>query len=188
MPQVPGDRLGSSEVFRTRLFYCFLAASTDPRRQVERTNLLTRTSEQMRDVMKSLRILESRGPALVRNRPVVTFATEYALGLTGYSTGLIPLRLVNAMLAGESLQLDVPAFLEAQVAGVVDYLFQRRGDQDFAAIGFGSDSRGKDDRLTVEVASLLNRLAGVHPDADPNRVLAMFFAPRFEGALDRNCA
>ena len=147
MPQVPGDRVGSREVFCTCLFYCFLAASTYASHQVERTNLFTGMPEQIRDVMQSLRILESRGLAFIGDGPIVAFAAEYAFGLTGYSIVWSHTTAPCGCDAGRRVPATRrTALLEAQVAGVVDHLFQCRGDQDFAPL---ASAAIREARMTV---------------------------------------
>ena len=68
--------------------------------------------------------------------------------------------------AAQSLELDVSAGVEPEVAGILGELLQRRGNQNFATAGLSGDPRGNDHGFPVEIAGLLNRFTRVYSDCN----------------------
>src|SRR5439155_4753912 len=83
-----------------------------------------------------------------------------------------------------ALQPKLARVAERHVAGALRQLLERRRDEDLAAARLRRDPRGQDDVAAAEVVTLADRLAGVQPLPNPDRLGGAGVDPRGERALD----
>src|SRR5205085_6583356 len=85
----------------------------------------------------------------------------------------VPLDGVDPVAAGQTLQRDLAGLAERDVARALGELLQERRDEHLAAVRLRGDPRREDHVAAEEVVALADRLAGVHADPDPDRVVLL---------------
>src|SRR5262245_47399884 len=99
---------------------------------------------------------------------------------------LFPGDAVDLTRAAEALQLDLAPVVEPELLRVLGELAEQVRDDDLTALRLRRDACRLVDRAAEEGVGVPNGLAGVEPDAQPQRRLEMGHAGSGEGTLDRD--
>src|SRR6266516_6361882 len=91
--------------------------------------------------------------------------------LPGPRPDSLPLHGVQPVAARQALDGHLARLAERDVAGALCELLEQLRDEHLAAARLRRDPRGEDHVAAEEVVALADRLAGVHPDAHPDRLL-----------------
>src|SRR2546422_84598 len=153
-----------------------------------RLELLAGMTQELRDVVETLGVVDAAQLAVEAERPVLALAAEDVprLGrdrcLPLCRRRARPPHLEHLSHAGETLQLDRSPLPEGDIARALAELLQHRGDQDLPAARNARDAGGEDHVLAEEILGLLDHLARVEPDPHLDGFLGM---PRAVAAIAR---
>ena len=96
--------------------------------------------------------------------------------------------LEHPMSSSQPLQLDIPGVAKVELPAALYQRLQQRRHEYLPAQCLGRNPCRQDDGPAKEVLALLDGLAGVKADADPNRLIRMLLVVGGQGPLDTDGA